>query len=154
MAFFKRITSTARPGLQNAVIMGKNTWESIPSKFRPLPGRINIVISSTMPTAPDGVYLCRSLSDCFHILENELNTQVDQVFVIGGVRAYEEAMAQKEHPVRIYCTHVLQDVECDAFFPSTDWEKLTKVTLPDVPTDLVEENGYTYRFQVYDLDHS
>ena len=46
MAYFKEITSrTADPGKQNAVIMGRKTWESIPSKFRPLPGRINVVLT-------------------------------------------------------------------------------------------------------------
>ena len=46
MAYFKEITSkTADPGKQNAVIMGRKTWESIPPKFRPLPGRINVVLT-------------------------------------------------------------------------------------------------------------
>ena len=46
MAYFKEITSkTADSGKQNAVIMGRKTWESIPPKFRPLPGRINVVLT-------------------------------------------------------------------------------------------------------------
>lgn len=46
MAYFKDITSrTHDPTKQNAVIMGRKTWESIPSKFRPLPGRLNVVLS-------------------------------------------------------------------------------------------------------------
>lgn len=46
MAYFKDITSrTYDPTKQNAVIMGRKTWESIPSKFRPLPGRLNVVLS-------------------------------------------------------------------------------------------------------------
>ena len=48
MAYFKELTSTAgSPKLQNAVIMGRRTWESIPEKHRPLPGRINIVLSKS-----------------------------------------------------------------------------------------------------------
>jgi dihydrofolate reductase len=46
MAYFKRVTSTAPEGLRNSVIMGRNTWESIPRKFRPLAGRVNVVLSS------------------------------------------------------------------------------------------------------------
>lgn len=49
MAYFKELTSrTHDPARQNAVIMGRTTWESIPPKFRPLPGRINVVLSRTM----------------------------------------------------------------------------------------------------------
>jgi dihydrofolate reductase len=46
LAFFKRVTSQVTGAGRNAVIMGRKTWDSIPSKFRPLPGRLNIVISS------------------------------------------------------------------------------------------------------------
>jgi dihydrofolate reductase len=45
MAYFKRVTSNAPDGRLNAVIMGRKTWESIPANFRPLPNRVNIVIS-------------------------------------------------------------------------------------------------------------
>jgi len=44
--YFAQVTSHAPEGLQNAVIMGRNTWESIPKKFRPLPGRLNVVITT------------------------------------------------------------------------------------------------------------
>jgi len=47
MKFFKdKTTETHETGKLNAVIMGRKSWESIPAKFRPLPGRLNIVISS------------------------------------------------------------------------------------------------------------
>jgi dihydrofolate reductase/thymidylate synthase len=48
MAFFKATTlATSAPGKQNAVIMGRKTWASIPAKFRPLPGRLNVVLSTS-----------------------------------------------------------------------------------------------------------
>lgn len=46
MAYFARVTSNAPAGSRNAVIMGRNTWESIPAKFQPLPNRVNVVIST------------------------------------------------------------------------------------------------------------
>ena len=46
MAYFARVTSNASEGNVNAVVMGRNTWESIPSKFRPLQKRLNVVISN------------------------------------------------------------------------------------------------------------
>lgn len=45
MSFFRQITSAAPEGSMNAVVMGRATWESIPKKFRPLPKRLNVVIS-------------------------------------------------------------------------------------------------------------
>lgn len=46
LAYFKELTSkTAESGKQNAVIMGRKTWESIPAKFRPLPNRVNVVLT-------------------------------------------------------------------------------------------------------------
>jgi hypothetical protein len=45
IAYFSRVTSNAPEGYSNVVIMGRNTWESIPKKFRPLPNRVNIVVS-------------------------------------------------------------------------------------------------------------
>jgi dihydrofolate reductase len=52
MAYFKKLTSqTSNPKLRNAVIMGRTTYMSIPEKFRPLKGRLNIVLTSKPPTA-------------------------------------------------------------------------------------------------------
>ena len=52
MAYFKSITSQVdEPGARNAVVMGRKTWESIPAKFRPLPGRLNVVLSKSAPSS-------------------------------------------------------------------------------------------------------
>ncbi len=48
MAFFKELTSKTRDASKrNAVVMGRRTWESLPPKFRPLPGRLNVVLSAS-----------------------------------------------------------------------------------------------------------
>lgn len=65
MAYFKSLTSSVRTaGKQNAVVMGRTTWESIPAKFRPLKGRMNIVISRcgiyrSVNPWPQAVHSCR-----------------------------------------------------------------------------------------------
>lgn len=45
MAYFARVTTNTPEGSSNAVVMGRNTWESIPAKFRPLQKRLNVVVS-------------------------------------------------------------------------------------------------------------
>ncbi|KAJ7848023.1 dihydrofolate reductase, partial [Mycena olivaceomarginata] len=45
LRYFARVTSNAPASASNAVIMGRNTWESIPTKFRPLKNRVNIIVS-------------------------------------------------------------------------------------------------------------
>ncbi|TFY66935.1 hypothetical protein EVG20_g4156 [Dentipellis fragilis] len=79
MAYFARTTTRAPAGTANAVIMGRNTWESIPPRFRPLPGRVNVVVShnpayaealalrASAPDAPfvDRVLLTRILAPAF-----------------------------------------------------------------------------------------
>ena len=65
MAYFKRVTSEAANGKVNAVIMGRTTFDSIPPKFRPLPGRKNVVLSRTGSYAPAGALACSAWpEDC------------------------------------------------------------------------------------------
>ena len=70
MAFFKQVTLAAAEGRRNAVVMGRKTWESIPAKFRPLPGRLNVVLSravsdpSSVSPYPEEVLVASSLSLC------------------------------------------------------------------------------------------
>ncbi|XP_059141203.1 dihydrofolate reductase-like [Physella acuta] len=71
MSFFKQITlRTQDAEKKNAVIMGKNTWLSIPSKFRPLVGRINVVLSTQMTDAPEGTQLAKCLNQAVSLLES------------------------------------------------------------------------------------
>ena len=61
MAYFKKTTSfVSNKKKMNAVICGRNTWNSIPSKFRPLPNRLNIVVSTTMKPQ-ENVIVCKNI---------------------------------------------------------------------------------------------
>lgn len=67
MAYFKKLTSqTCSPKLKNAVIMGRKTFLSIPEKFRPLKGRLNIVLTSNPPTAAAATGA--ALTEAVHLL--------------------------------------------------------------------------------------
>jgi dihydrofolate reductase len=128
MAHFKRVTmEPPSPEKQNAVIMGRKTWESIPSKFRPLEGRTNVVLttSTTASSYPSDVVVASSLDDATSQLEKLDN--LGNVFVIGGAKVYEESI-QSGLVKRVIYTQVSkvpEDAKFDAFFPElkeTEWE--------------------------------
>ena len=79
---FKEITTAvANPARTNAVIMGRKTWESLPQKFCPLPGRVNVVLSKEGKLSlPSEVFCSQSLEDALSRLSS---SNIENVFVIG-----------------------------------------------------------------------
>ncbi|DAZ96521.1 TPA: hypothetical protein N0F65_008072 [Lagenidium giganteum] len=151
---FKKLTTTVAPeklaanaACQNAVIMGRKTWESLPPKFRPLPNRFNVVLTRNaafraQANVPDSVAVATSLTEALKLIKAKTD-QVDQVFVIGGESVYEEALSYVGC-TRVFLTTVQGDFECDAFFPSNVYDLgFTCATKSDV----LEENGVKFQFQ-------
>jgi len=109
---FAQITSTTvDPDKQNAVIMGRKTWESIPEKFRPLPNRLNLVLTLGNTEFP-GAIAVHSFHGAINLVEH--TTKIERVFVIGGAKVYKRAM---RHAENIYVTALDIEVVCDVFFP-------------------------------------
>lgn len=109
---FKRITTQTRdPDKQNAVIMGRRTWESLKG---PLSGRVNIVLSTKAPARAAGVIWARSYEEAMRICED---LHVDKSFIIGGSSLYSMGLSD----ARIQCVHLTLIEErvagCDTFFP-------------------------------------
>ncbi|KAF3059305.1 Dihydrofolate reductase [Daldinia childiae] len=180
MAYFARVTkrlpqppSTSSSGslALNAVIMGRKTWDSIPPKFQPLKGRLNIVISrshagseqETAVTTGEGPIRVNSLDQALVHLKA---ASISRAFVIGGAQIYEAALELKEAR-RVLLTRVLSpDFECDTFFPlglqedkvgqgSNGWVKRSKEELDawtgeTVPEGAQEENGTKYEFEMWE----
>ncbi|OUM58805.1 hypothetical protein PIROE2DRAFT_69930 [Piromyces sp. E2] len=101
---------------QNVVVMGRNTWESIPEKFRPMPNRINVVLSRNKEYSkglPKDVQCYISLKDC---LENLSKQEHGTIFLIGGGQIYKEGI---QHPSceNLFITKVHGKYDCDTFFP-------------------------------------
>lgn len=113
LRFLRAITTTAPPGAQNAVIMGRRTWESVPSQRQPLPGRLNVVISRQRLDVPTGVVVVASLEQAVAI------GGVAGRFVIGGAQIFAAAFA---HPGCrfLYLTRIHATFSCDAFLPALD----------------------------------
>ncbi|XP_047492962.1 dihydrofolate reductase-like isoform X3 [Penaeus chinensis] len=163
MKYFSRMTKTTKSSeKQNAVMMGRKTWESIPDKFRPLPGRLNLVISSraNLPwnhirqiqkwdPGPEfmGSTVCASFKEA--IDEVHTRTEVESVWAIGGSSIYKMAL-ESEHLHRIYLTRILKDFECDTFLPSFDPKKFQIVTDPIVPNEIQQEGDITYKYEIYE----
>lgn len=151
--YFQRMTTTSSvEGKQNLVIMGKKTWFSIPEKNRPLKGRINLVLSRELKEPPQGAhFLARSLDDALKLTEQpELANKVDMIWIVGGSSVYKEAMNHPGH-LKLFVTRIMQDFESDTFLPEIDLEKYKLLPeYPGVLSDVQEEKGIKYKFEVYE----
>lgn len=135
---------TQDPTKLNAVIMGRNTWESLPANHRPLKGRVNIVLSrSDELQLPPGVLHARSIDEALQKIDTIKN--IESAHVIGGAKVFEEAI---NHPkcTKIYLTRLAQTFECDAFFPPIPFENF-KVT---TSSGTQQENGIDFEFLTYE----
>jgi len=139
--------NTPTGGLRNAVIMGRNSWDSIPNKYRPLPGRVNVVLSRSLSKAPEGCdYLYSSLDEAIRDLSKR--SEIADLWVIGGEQIYREAL---KHPncYRVYLTKIDAEFECDTFFPEIDTQTFKEVDDERVSKEIQSEKGISYRFYVY-----
>lgn len=119
MAFFKKITTSAPENKMNAVIMGRKTYESIPAKSRPLPDRVNVVLSRDPNlTLPDSVLVASTFEDALAKISGaEYADAIHEVFVIGGGAVYKEAL-DSMYCNKIYLTEVRTEIQgLDTFFP-------------------------------------
>ncbi|XP_046985170.1 dihydrofolate reductase-like isoform X2 [Schistocerca americana] len=147
LAYFSRMTkSTTDPLKKNAVVMGRKTWESIPEKFRPLPGRLNVVLTRTNRSLGEEVIVHTSLEDAIKDLHNRQD--VETVWVIGGSSVYDEMM-KSSYCHRLYITNILKDYNCDTFFPEIG-SQYKSVSDPTVPSGIQEENGIQFQYKVYE----
>ena len=160
MAYFKDITTkTADASKQNAVVMGRNTWESIPPKFRPLRNRVNVVLTrkqldendsssangSSKTSSGSDVIKCNSLASAMSLLTgSEYKDQLENIFVIGGGQVYKEAIADPQCAV-IHMTRIESDMECDTFFPEIDPQRFALWSAAAPQSD----KGIRYHFLCY-----
>jgi len=127
LAHFKQTT------LGQPVVMGRKTWESLPPKFRPLPGRTNIVVTRQTHWQAEGAVVAHSIEEAMQQCPNDA-----QVWVIGGAQVYAQAMPLA---TRAIITEIEADFEGDAFAPTFDanWQETARSTH-------VATNGLNYSF--------
>jgi dihydrofolate reductase len=130
MAHFKRMT------LGSPVIMGRKTWDSLPPRFRPLPGRLNIVLTRQTDWQEDG-------TRCFTGLKEALAfcTQHENVWVIGGAQIYAQAEPIADSAV---VTEIDAPFEGDAYAPQfgPGWVETAR-------ENHISTNGLKFSFVTY-----
>jgi len=116
LAHFKATT------LGQPVIMGRKTWDSLPVKFRPLPGRMNMVVTRQTDWQSDGAHVVHSVDEALQACPTEA-----QPWVIGGAELYRLAMPLA---TRVVVTEIDADYEGDAFAPELDasWQEASRTT--------------------------
>ena len=141
LTYFSKITKGEK-NFSNGLLMGRNTWESLPKK--PLPNRHNYVISNTM----DGDFVFNNIDTCIkHSRSQNLHT----LWVIGGEKIYNEFILNEKYNRLVdyvYMTKIYEKYDCDKYFPVynvcckiDDWKQIYK-------TDAYE-NYIHLEFSVY-----
>ena len=132
MKFFKN-TTWAMP-----VLMGRKTFESL---GKPLPGRLNIVITRQKDWKPEGATIVHSLEEA---IKAAATADYKEAFIIGGGEIFKEAMTVAD---KIYMTRVDAELEGDAFFPVIDKTQWQLISEDSRAADA--KHAYSYHFQLW-----
>jgi dihydrofolate reductase len=112
-----------------SVIMGRKTWDSLPARFRPLPGRRNVVVTRDAAWRADGAEAVASIDAALALLAG-----TDKAFVLGGAEIYALAMPLADELV---LTEIDADLDGDIFFPN--WDRTAFTCVAREPRD-----GYSF----------
>ena len=123
----------------NVLVMGRKTLESFPNQ-KPLPNRVNIVLTANRAYEAEGVVLCHDLAELPQILKEY---EGKQVFVAGGGSVYAQLLPQCE---KAYVTKIYHTYPADTTFPnleeSPEWELTEK-------GEVQEEKGTKFSSDIY-----
>jgi dihydrofolate reductase len=117
MAHFRQLT------MGHPVIMGRKTWDSLPARFRPLPGRRNIVVTRQSDWQAEGAERAGSVEAALALCSN-----APDVWVIGGAQIYAKALPLAQYA---HLTEIDQVFEGDAYAPVFDpaqWRETDRST--------------------------
>lgn len=145
MCWFRRLTQgrfcvdgdkiSLSPCKGNILVMGRKTWDSIPARFRPLPERLNVIMSRRKMQSMENTIFVSDFSELGK-LYREYATE-SHMFVIGGHDIYDLAM--KSGCVEfVFATEVACKTDCDTFFPDIDWRTYEKKDITKDVSELVD----------------
>ena len=152
MRHFKTLTSTAAKGKMNAVVMGRKTWDSIPPSFRPLAGRLNVVVSTnkTAVEASESVVVVDGgLLNALQLLGTAPYAHIDKVFCIGGSSLYQEVFSSCAASIqRVVLTRVLSTFETDVKVDNLA-SMLRELNVEELQDTVTSSTGVPYRIETY-----
>ena len=132
LAHFRRTTMGC------PVVMGRRTWDSLPPRFRPLPGRRNLVVTRNPAWQAEGTETAGSLDDALARL-----CDAPRVFVIGGGELYAQALQRAD---LLVLTEIDADFAADTYFPAWDRRAYEEVAREH---HTGEDSGWPYAFVTY-----
>ncbi|SMN20217.1 similar to Saccharomyces cerevisiae YOR236W DFR1 Dihydrofolate reductase [Maudiozyma saulgeensis] len=181
MKYFRQVTSnTFDSNKQNAVIMGRKTWESIPLKFRPLPNRINVVISRSFDSQltqdrlsdDKQYYKINSLTSGISQLKEQLGENLERIYIIGGGQIYNDGLKISDNllitKLEIETTELeipkmdtflnIEQIQEEFIESKSELKDFlpSKVELPEPSTQgeyIEREKGYKFQYTLYTKSH-
>lgn len=123
----------------HAVIMGRKTWESLPPRFRPLPGRRNVVLTRQPNWRAEGAEVAATLAQALEQLAG-----TPRAFVIGGAEVYAQALPRADAMI---LTEIHQDVSGDAYFPA--WDRTAFAEVARQRHTAAAPNAFEFSFVTY-----
>jgi dihydrofolate reductase len=134
---FKRLT------MGHTVVMGRKTWESLPTPTAaaptgPLPGRRIIVLTTRRDWHPPGAETARTLDEAISLAATHGETEL---FIIGGARLFAESLPRAD---RLYLTQVHAEPPGDTFFPPFDPAPWTRIESTGHPADARHAHAFTF----------
>ncbi len=124
--------------------MGRKNWESIPDKYRPLPGRTNIIVSRNTGLHVEGVTVCTSIEAALDIAKQAGD---DEAFVIGGGQVYKHSFDNNLLD-RVYLTRVHAEIDGDVEFPIFDQDAWIMRTQTFYPAD--DRHDHAFSIQLWE----
>lgn len=135
LKYFKRVT------MGKPILMGRKTFESI---GKPLPGRLNIVMTRDASWQAEGVKVTHSLDAAIALAQAQCEIQGgDELMIIGGDEIYRQSLPRAD---RLYLTQVHAEVHGDAYFPEINWDEWEERAREDFSAE--GPNPYDYSFVV------
>ncbi|KAM4677256.1 dihydrofolate reductase-like isoform 1-T2 [Discoglossus pictus] len=149
--FLNKISTVTQPGKKNLIILGRRSFVDFDVNLLPLPNTIFVILSKTLSTLPEHAsYICRDEGEAIKLVSSSpLSEEIESIWILGGVECYKNMM---QHPwcTHIYFTKIMADFDCDTFFPEFNKDVFQLVeNYPGVPSEIQEENGIKYIFQVF-----
>ena len=121
-------------------IMGRKTYDSLPVRFRPLPGRLNIVVTRNPDYEAPGAVIVHSIEDAL-----DAAGEVEEVIIVGGAVLFRRLMPVVD---RLYLTKVHDAAKGDVYFPAFDMDEWRETYRQDHPAD--DRHAFAFTWLILD----